>query len=132
MDRNCDLEIVYGVADDYNCTFDPISGECSIYDAMEQKILYYGTLSRELERGKFDMHIHHMNEDVLQDIEPMDCIEIIWDMCLNCKEYAIIENINEIIIPCSNCARDYNYLWNGIRCMGLPDLELSPSCPRPW
>jgi hypothetical protein len=39
-------------------------------------------------------------------------------MCQNCKGYGIVEN-GVVILPCSNCACDNGYEWNGRRCYGV-------------
>ena len=38
--------------------------------------------------------------------------------CVNCLAYGkIVEG--KVIIPCTNCARGNNWIWNGKRCYGL-------------
>ena len=39
------------------------------------------------------------------------------EICLNCQEYGQVDN-NEVIIPCSECARQNGYDWNGKKCYG--------------
>ena len=40
------------------------------------------------------------------------------DICANCYGHGIVEN-GVVILPCSNCACDNGYEWNGRRCYGV-------------
>ena len=42
----------------------------------------------------------------------------ISDMCRNCVGNGIVEN-GIVILPCSNCAANNGYEWNGRRCYGV-------------
>ena len=44
--------------------------------------------------------------------------ESISDMCGNCYIYGIVKN-GVVILPCSNCAANNGYEWNGRRCYGV-------------
>ena len=44
--------------------------------------------------------------------------ESISDMCKNCESYGIVEN-GVVTLPCSNCAANNGYEWNGRRCYGV-------------
>ena len=48
--------------------------------------------------------------------------ESIADMCLNCRGYGIVEN-DIVILPCSNCACNNGYEWNGHRCYGVCGID---------
>ena len=40
--------------------------------------------------------------------------------CLNCKAYALwVDDSQNIIKPCANCAQLNNYIWNGVQCLGI-------------
>jgi hypothetical protein len=44
------------------------------------------------------------------------------NICLNCVTHGITEKKDEtikVILPCSNCAQDKGYMWNGKRCFGV-------------
>ena len=44
------------------------------------------------------------------------------DICLNCVTHGTTKKVNEtmeVILPCSNCAQDKGYMWNGKRCFGV-------------
>lgn len=43
--------------------------------------------------------------------------------CLNCLDGGIFDNNNKLLIPCTNCAADNNWYWNGIRCYGSQGKE---------
>jgi hypothetical protein len=43
--------------------------------------------------------------------------------CLNCKSHAIYDNNNKLLIPCTNCAAENDWYWNGQRCYGCQDRE---------
>lgn len=44
--------------------------------------------------------------------------------CLNCRAYGIFEDFGKILtVPCTNCARDNNFTWNGNRCYGAQNAE---------
>ena len=38
-------------------------------------------------------------------------------MCSNCKAYGSMVDDN-VVMPCTNCARESGYVWNGVRCLG--------------
>lgn len=47
------------------------------------------------------------------------------DMCSNCKAYGKIE-YGIVVLPCTNCAKENNWTWNGKKCYGsLGDGEVN-------
>ena len=40
------------------------------------------------------------------------------EICSNCEAYGRVEN-GIITLPCSSCAKDNGYEWNGRRCYGV-------------
>ena len=38
-------------------------------------------------------------------------------LCKNCETYGVMEE-DKVIMPCTNCARDAGFMWNGSRCFG--------------
>ena len=48
------------------------------------------------------------------------------EMCENCYFHGKVEN-GVVIIPCSNCAANNGYEWNGRRCYGACGI-VDPNC----
>ena len=48
-------------------------------------------------------------------------------ICSNCDAYGkVVDGV--VVLPCINCARDSDYVWNGVRCLGTQgDKELTPN-----
>ena len=54
----------------------------------------------------------------------MDTNNTTNQMCGNCEFYGIVEN-NVVTLPCSPCACDKGYVWNGKKCYGVNGISSS-------
>ncbi len=46
--------------------------------------------------------------------------------CSNCKTHAIWDDDwQNILIPCTSCAEENNYMWNGSQCLGISGISTS-------
>ena len=52
----------------------------------------------------------------------MDTNNTTNQMCGNCKCYGIAEN-DVVTLPCSSCACDKGYVWNGKKCYGVNGIS---------
>ena len=52
----------------------------------------------------------------------MDTNNTTNQMCGNCECYGIVEN-GVVTLPCSSCACDKGYVWNGKKCYGVNGIS---------
>ena len=52
----------------------------------------------------------------------MDTNNTTNQMCGNCEHYGIVEN-NVVTLPCTSCACDKGYVWNGKKCYGVNGIS---------